>query len=128
MRNPLRQVLALDEFHHQRADPVRVFKTVDVRDVGVIQRRKGLGFACEPGEPVGVAREEIGQHFDRDVAIQRRITRPVHFAHPAGPEGGKDLVRAESGTGGEGQTLAMDYTGRASARTVLLAGNAAVST
>ena len=56
-RNALRQVLALDEFHHQRTDTVGFFETVDVRDIGMIQRREGLGFAREPREPFGVVRE-----------------------------------------------------------------------
>ena len=36
-RNALRQVLALDEFHHQRTDTVGFFETVNVGDVGMIQ-------------------------------------------------------------------------------------------
>ena len=35
--NALRQVLALDELHHQRTDTVGFFETVDVGDVGMIQ-------------------------------------------------------------------------------------------
>ena len=46
-RNALRQVLALDELHHQRTDTVGFFETVDVRDIGMIQRREGLRFARE---------------------------------------------------------------------------------
>ena len=36
-RDSLRQILALDEFHHQRTDTVRFFETVDVGDVGMIE-------------------------------------------------------------------------------------------
>src|SRR5437867_11060962 len=70
----------------------------------MVQRREGLGFAGEPGEPVGVAREEIGQHFDRDVAIRRRVARAIDFPHATGSEGGENLVRAEARAGGKGQT------------------------
>ena len=86
----------------------------------MIEGRQGLRFAGEPDEPFGVAREEIEQHFDRDIAIERRIARAIDLAHAARPERSQDLVGAESGTGGEGQALALDYTGRASARTGLL--------
>ena len=41
----------------------------------------------KPGEPIGVAREEIRQHFNRDVAIQFRIAGAIDLAHAAGPEG-----------------------------------------
>ena len=115
-RNALRQVLALDEFHHQRTDTVGFFETVDLRDVGMIQRGEGLGFAREPCEPFGVARERVRQDFDRDVAIQLRIARPIHLAHTPGPKGGKDFVRAKACAGVEGQTAAVEYTGRAARR------------
>ena len=44
-RDPLRQVLALDELHHERAHTAALFEAVDVRDVGVIERRERLRFA-----------------------------------------------------------------------------------
>jgi hypothetical protein len=55
-RDALRQVLALDEFHHDRTHTAAFFEAVDVRDVRVIDRRQRLRFAGEPREPVGVAR------------------------------------------------------------------------
>ena len=70
----------------------------------MIQRREGLGFAREPCEPVGVARERVGQDFDRDVAIELRIARAIHLAHAAGTNGGEDFVRAEADAGGRGWT------------------------
>ena len=115
-RNALRQVLALDEFHHQRTDTVGFFETVDLRDVGMIQRCEGLRFAREPCEPVGVARERVRQDFDRDVAIQLRIAGAIDLAHTPGPKGGKDFVRAKACAGVEGQTAAIEYTGRAARR------------
>ena len=61
-RDPLRQVLALDQFHHERARRRRhVFEAVDVRDVRMVQRREGLGFAREPRQPVGIGRKRVGR-------------------------------------------------------------------
>ena len=111
-RNALRHVLTLDEFHHQRTDTVGFFETVDLRDVGMIQRCEGLGFAREPCEPLGVARERVRQDFDRDVAIQLRIAGAIHLAHTPGPKGGKDFVRAKACAGVEGQTAAVSYIGQ----------------
>ncbi len=71
---------------------------------GMIQRREGLRFAGETCEPFGVVHEEIGQDFDRDVAIQLRVAGAIHLAHTAGAQGGEDLVRAEADAGGKGQT------------------------
>ena len=68
----------------------------------MIQRGEDLRFALEPREPVRVGRERLGQDLDGDVAIELRVARPIHFAHPAGAEGGEDLVRAEARASGQG--------------------------
>ena len=61
--------LARHELHHQRA----VLDAVDLRDVRVVQRGEHLGFARKAGEPVGVLCQGLGQHLDRDGAIQLRV-------------------------------------------------------
>jgi hypothetical protein len=52
----LRQVLALDQLHHERV----VFDAVDCRDVRMIERRQHLRFAREAREAIGVEREGLG--------------------------------------------------------------------
>ena len=42
-----------------------------------------------------VAGECTRQHFDRDVAMEARVAREVHFAHPAGTQQECDFVRAD---------------------------------
>jgi hypothetical protein len=74
---------------------------VDGRDVGVIERRQRLRFAGEPSKPVGITGEGLGQDLQRDVAIELRVAGTVHLAHPAGAEGGENLVRAEARTRGQ---------------------------
>ena len=123
----LGEILARDQFHDKSVHPAGFFKAVDVGDVRVVQRRQGLSFACEPCEPFGIARDQIGQHFDRDVTIQLRIARPIHYAHSAGTEAREDFVRAEAGTRGEGQILWIIWAG-AAAPTGLLASDAAPAT
>ena len=61
----------------------------------MIQRGYGLGFALE------ALGELLRGNFDRHVAIQTRIARAIHFAHPTGPDNGQDFVRAELGAGSE---------------------------
>jgi hypothetical protein len=39
-RDPLGQVLVLDELHHERAHAARFFQAVDVRDIGMIEGRE----------------------------------------------------------------------------------------
>ena len=103
-RDALRQVVALDQFHHDRTHAATFFEAVDVRDVRVIECRQRLRFACEPREPVGVAGERIGQYLQRDIAIELRIARTEYLAHPADADAGDDLVDAEARAGSESQT------------------------
>ena len=69
----------------------------------MIERREHLRLAAEPCDAVAVERERLGQNLQRDVAIELCIARAIHLAHPAGPEGGEDFVRAETGARLKGQ-------------------------
>ena len=51
--------------------------------------------------------------------MEFRVARAIDLAHAARTDRRGDLVDAEAGTGGEGQTLVVDYTGRMPARTGL---------
>ena len=70
-------------------------------DVRMVQRREGLGFACESSEPFGVTREESRQNFDRDVTIELGVPRAIDLAHATGANQRDDFVRAEAGSGGQ---------------------------
>ena len=105
--------------------PSDFFETVDRGDVRMIQRREGLGFARETRQSVGVGGERVGQHLDRDVAIQLRVARPIHLAHAAGPKGGQDFVRAKTCAEVEGQTAGTSI-GQGGASTALLLSDAEV--
>ena len=48
LRDALRQILALDQIHHKRSDALALFESVDGRDIRMVQRGKGPGFASEP--------------------------------------------------------------------------------
>ena len=52
-------------------------------------------FLLEAVQAIAVCGECGGQNLDRDTAIQARIPRPVHLAHPAGAKQGDDLVGPE---------------------------------
>ena len=52
-----RQILALDQLHHQRADAVGFLEAVDVRDVRMVERGERLRFALEPRQPLGIVRK-----------------------------------------------------------------------
>src|SRR5580658_5553445 len=56
----------------------------------MIQRGDGFGFTLE------ALAELRGGDFDRDVAIQPRVSGAIHLSHAASAEGRKDFVGTES--------------------------------
>ena len=99
------EIVALDQFHHERAHAAGFFEAVDVRDVRMVQRRERLRFAREPRQPFGISGERVRQDLERDVAIQLRVARAIHLAHAARADERNDFVDAEAGAGCEGQVL-----------------------
>ena len=78
-----------------------------------------MGFACKPGQAIGIAGEGIRQDLQRDVPIQLRVARAIHLPHAAFADLRADFVDAEAGAWGKGQS-AVDYTGGIAVRTGLL--------
>ena len=83
------QRFPFDVLHHQivRAD------IVQLANVRVIQSRDEFCFLCESLPVFGV------QSFDRDNAVQSRVSRLPHFSHTPGAEERKNLIRTESAAG-----------------------------
>ena len=128
-RNALRQILALDQFHHEGVHAVGVFQPVDARRCWDDSVRRGLPLRAEsaPADR-GRLRETVGQDLDGDLALQLRVRRPIHLAHPTLADLRGDFVDAEAGAGREGQAIFVDYTGGTAGRTGLLLPDAAVLT
>jgi hypothetical protein len=80
-------------------------------NVRMIQCSDRPRLALETFAQSGVAPDMVGQHFDRDGAIQSCIARSVHLAHPAGTEDGHNLVRSESDTGSKGRHRLLEASG-----------------
>jgi hypothetical protein len=49
----------------------------------MIERRERSGLALEARQAIGIARECLGQHPQRDVTTELRVVRPIHLPHPA---------------------------------------------
>jgi hypothetical protein len=56
----------------------------------MIQRGEEVCVTLKPGNSVSIVDEAVRDHLEGDVTIESRITRSVHLAHPAGPDGGDD--------------------------------------
>ena len=57
LRDPLREIVTLNEFHHQRTHTARLFEAVYVRDVRMVQRCEDFRFALKAREPIVICRE-----------------------------------------------------------------------
>ena len=89
---------AFHQFQQERRYSVVIFEFVDRPDVRMIERRQHARFAFEPGTPIRIEHECVGQDFDRDVALEPFVTRAIDFAHSAGTKAGGDLIRADAST------------------------------
>ena len=102
------EIVALDEFHHQRAHAAGFFKPMDVGNVGMVQGRQRLRFARESCEPVRIVGERIREGFERDIAIQLRVASPVYQTHSALANLCGDFVDAEARADGEAQAVLVE--------------------
>ena len=109
--------LALHQLHHERRDPLGLFEAVDLRDVGMIERREQTRFALEPREAIGAAGECARQDFDRDVAPELRVARAIDLAHAAGADPRLDLVDAQTASCEVHDRLGVVLTRRATSST-----------
>ena len=95
-RDPLREILALDQLHDEARMAPALLESVDrARCSDDSAAASALRFALEAGEAIGIAGEESRQDFERDVAIQPRVARAIDLAHAAGANGGDHFVLAE---------------------------------
>ena len=84
-RNPLRQIVALDELEDECRDPVALFESVDRRDIGMVDRGEDFRFALETSESFGISGHQSGQHLDRHLAFQVRVSGLIDVAMPPTP-------------------------------------------
>ena len=101
-REPVAQGFAVEQFHDGERRAVFGPGVMKRQDVGMRQRGDGLRFAIESREPLRIARDRLGQNLDGDVAIEARIARAIHLAHPTSAKRIEDFVAAEPAAGGQG--------------------------
>ena len=108
-----REVLTLDQLHHQRPRSLRravPFEPVDVRDVRMVQRGECLRFAREAREAFAVGGKELGQDLDRDAAIELRVAGAIDLAHAARTECADDLIRSQPTAGRDHCLISINQT------------------
>jgi hypothetical protein len=65
----------------------------------MVQRREHFGFTLKTREPLVVRNDGRRQDLDRDLTSQPGIDRPIHLAHAALADLGRDVVDAETRAG-----------------------------
>ena len=85
-RDPLRQIVAVDQFHHERLDAVGVLQPVDGRDVRMIQRREDFRFTLEArASRSGSAASDGGRILTATWRFSLRVRRTIHLPMPPAP-------------------------------------------
>ena len=102
-RNTLREIVALDEFHHEGLDAVGVLQPVDGGDMRVIQGGEHFRLALKTREPIVISRERWRQDLDGDLTLQPGVRPSIHLTHFTFANPGGHFVRAEASTGSQGQ-------------------------
>ena len=87
--------LALDQLHREEVDAVGLLDGVHRHDVRVVEGRDRARFLLEACEAVGVAGHRRGQHLKGHLTPEPRVGGAIDLAHPAGANGGGDLVVSE---------------------------------
>ena len=92
VRGPaLVQALPFDQLHHDVGCAIYLPRVIDRHDVGVVELGDGLGLVQQALSALGP--QVVGRNdLDRDVAVEHRVMRPVHRAHPTLAELGVDAV------------------------------------
>jgi hypothetical protein len=68
---------------------------VNLGDVRMIERREHFRLALKARQAIPVGRKRFGEELQGDVALQPGIAGAIHHTHAAGPDGPKNIVRAE---------------------------------
>ena len=90
---PLGEGATVDEFHRDEDFALMVADVEDGHDVRMLQQRVGLGFSAQPrGQNLGSGQRRTAQHFDRNVALQLSIQRPIHAPAASGADQLEQLV------------------------------------
>ena len=76
----------------------------------MVQRGERLRLALESREAFRIAGEQVRQDFDRDIAIEVRVSGPIDFAPATRADGRLDDVRTEAGAGRQRHCEVSDYS------------------
>ena len=86
MGQSLGQRLARHELHLEERGVAHFLEPVQRGDVGMVERGKQPCLALEPALVLRVARIELVQDLEGDLAAEPDVFGPIHLAHASGAE------------------------------------------
>ena len=104
------QRFPLQELHDEKRGAGFLADVEERADVRMGESRNGARFAVEAFAELRVGGQRLGEHLDRDGAIEARVSAFVHLAHAARADLRGNFVDAETGAGMRAK-LVVDYTG-----------------
>ena len=78
---------------------------MDGGDVGVVETGEDLSLPLEPGQPIRIVCEGVGQDLQGDLAAKLGVSRLPDLAHAAFAKEGGHVVVPEAGADAEGHEL-----------------------
>ncbi len=82
-RNQLVERLPIDQLHHDEGLSILFANLVDGDDIGVIQRRGGLGLLDKAREPLLIAESRFRQELDGHQTVETAVPGFIHPSHSA---------------------------------------------
>jgi hypothetical protein len=92
---PLAHLLAADQLHGNEGVAVGFVDVVDDGDVGVLDRRRGLGFLDEAPAAFRIVDQFLGQDLEGDVAIETGVSGAIDQTHAAAADLLGDVILGE---------------------------------
>jgi len=85
-----------DEFHHDARELVHLRDVVRLDEIRVVQLRRDARLTQEARAELRIAGQVLGEHLQRDRALELLVPTRVDDRHPAAPDLRLDAVRAQS--------------------------------
>ena len=92
----LAQSQAVEQLRHHIGRGVQSTDVMNDENIWMIQRARRSRLLLETAESIGIAANVGRQYFDRHLAAEPAVRRPIHFAHAACADWGEHFVRAET--------------------------------
>ena len=73
----IRKRRPVDQLHHERRRACGVLNAINVRNGRMIERSEQVRLTLGPREPLAIVGECVGQDFQRDVAPEFGVPRPI---------------------------------------------------